>query len=194
MRAAPHKADPRNTNPRGDPANLTRSSRMRGFYGAFMQVFLGFCGRSARGSPGFAGLSCKPDHCCTCDRLVFYGNFPGLFREFSQFFVEDSPRPFRDLTGSWQPGLGLIRDHMDSWLQDEGVFQGFCGAPAEDLPSSSSQAAGVYPTPESGIFHRRSGIWGIASGFCGDLVRIFLDFYRSSPGDSPGICRGLTRP
>jgi hypothetical protein len=83
---------------------------------------------------------------------------------------------------------------MASWPQDTRVFQGFCGASAEDLPGSVARMRGVYRTPESDACLRRSRMWGMRPGFYGAVARVFLGFNRGSPGDSLGICSGLTRP
>ncbi len=47
---------------------------------------------------------------------------------------------------------------MGFWAQDEGVFQVFCLASAEDLPGSMARMRGVYQTPESDTFYCLPGV------------------------------------
>lgn len=52
MGEPPLEAGPRNTNPRGDPANLTRTHTMRVFCVDFAEVILGFSGGASGNLPG----------------------------------------------------------------------------------------------------------------------------------------------
>lgn len=73
-RLTPHEVGPRNTDPRGGPANLTRARTMRVFCVDFAEVLLSFSGGSLGNLPGtyqtsardlavaaFTGYRCSAD-------------------------------------------------------------------------------------------------------------------------------------
>jgi hypothetical protein len=97
------EAGPKNTNLRGacefDP--VQQNARL---LWSFYEGLPGFLRKACEEFTGdLPNPSRTPDPCCARSIQVLYGNFPGLFREFSQTFMEDPLGYCRDLAESWCP-------------------------------------------------------------------------------------------